>query len=131
MQVREAAAALARLVITSEVDNRSDVSAIFARLRSASPRLTVTRDGPYLFEGAAEVKDYLGVPIESRGRLLFCRCGQSASKPFCDGSHALSGFTGDKHRDESLTSETPTSGSKPRCSTTVVYARIRAFAPIV
>ena len=97
VQVREAAAALARLVSTSEVDNRrSDVSAIFARLRSASPRLTVTRDGPYLFEGAAEVKDYLGVPIESRGRLLFCRCGQSASKPFCDGSHALSGFTGDK-----------------------------------
>jgi CDGSH-type Zn-finger protein/truncated hemoglobin YjbI len=96
IQVREAAAALARLVSISDVGSGADILAMFARLSSAVPRLTVMRDGPYLFEGAAEVKDYLGIKIESRGRSIFCRCGQSASKPFCDGSHAMSGFHGDK-----------------------------------
>ena len=29
-------------------------------------------------------------------QLALCRCGASAIKPFCDGTHATSGFTGAK-----------------------------------
>ena len=29
-------------------------------------------------------------------QLALCRCGESALKPFCDGTHATSGFSGDK-----------------------------------
>ncbi len=41
-----------------------------------------------------------GIPVESsdgyvyevRNRMTLCRCGESANKPFCDGSHCAAGF---------------------------------------
>ena len=43
-------------------------------------RLVATKDGPVIVEVNGEVKAAL------------CRCGHSANKPFCDGSHARIGF---------------------------------------
>lgn len=62
-------------------------------------RVKVTPRGPYLFSG--------GVPL-ARGSASghpfrtvltnevysLCRCGRSSHKPFCDGSHARTGFDG-------------------------------------
>jgi CDGSH-type Zn-finger protein len=59
-------------------------------------RIVVTTDGPYRLEGAAQLTDHLGVAIERREGACLCRCGRSKTKPFCDGSHATSGFTGAK-----------------------------------
>ena len=44
----------------------------------------------------ATVHDYLGQDIPVPPQLALCRCGASGRKPFCDGSHAASGFTGAK-----------------------------------
>ena len=33
-----------------------------------------------------------GKPLREAGRVLLCRCGQSAHKPFCDTSHHAAGF---------------------------------------
>ena len=34
-----------------------------------------------------------GTPIEpGRATVALCRCGQSARKPFCDGTHKVAGF---------------------------------------
>lgn len=33
-------------------------------------------------------------PLETRATYLLCRCGASANRPFCDGSHAEAGFDG-------------------------------------
>ena len=38
----------------------------------------------------------LGEPLTLPPQLALCRCGASAMKPFCDGTHATSGFTDDK-----------------------------------
>ena len=50
-------------------------------------------DGPLLVEGNVEVLTADGALISAEARVWLCRCGQSASKPFCDGAHSKSGFT--------------------------------------
>jgi CDGSH-type Zn-finger protein len=35
-----------------------------------------------------------GEPLPTEEAYALCRCGRSGSKPFCDGTHALSGFDG-------------------------------------
>ncbi len=50
------------------------------------------RDGPLLVAGALEVTRADG-SVESTPRATLCRCGRSATKPFCDNSHLRSDFT--------------------------------------
>lgn len=53
--------------------------------------VTCVENGPLEFVGRMRVLDYLGQQCtKPRGKL--CRCGQSANKPFCDGSHSRVGF---------------------------------------
>ena len=53
-------------------------------------------EGPYIIEGPITVLDTDQVPIAvpSSGPVALCRCGESANKPFCDGSHVTVGFDG-------------------------------------
>ena len=71
-------------------------------------RITVRANGPYVVEGGVPltrkqiVYSEWGEPLTWRkGQAIpqdepyrLCRCGQSARKPFCDGSHARAGFDG-------------------------------------
>jgi CDGSH-type Zn-finger protein len=53
-------------------------------------------DGPLLVRGPVAIVDTAGEPIEQRRRTIaLCRCGVSTIKPYCDGSHKLSGFRTD------------------------------------
>ena len=54
--------------------------------------ITVGADGPLEVTGDAEVRAADGTVISEAERLFLCRCGQSAKKPFCDGSHRKVGF---------------------------------------
>jgi CDGSH-type Zn-finger protein len=59
------------------------------------PRATVTpyENGPLLIRGDFELRDQNGAPIDARrGTVALCRCGKSALRPFCDGTHKLIGF---------------------------------------
>ena len=49
-------------------------------------------DAPYRIVGGIEVTGSDGEAYEVRARQTLCRCGQSANKPFCDGSHWYAGF---------------------------------------
>ncbi|SLN50868.1 CDGSH iron-sulfur domain-containing protein [Roseisalinus antarcticus] len=49
-------------------------------------------NGPLGVVGPCEVVTGTGGRIARGERLFFCRCGQSANKPFCDGSHSRAGF---------------------------------------
>lgn len=55
--------------------------------------ITPYPDGPLLVRGAVELHAADGTPIPSHRRTVaLCRCGLSALKPFCDGTHKPAGF---------------------------------------
>ncbi|MGQ0634328.1 MAG: CDGSH iron-sulfur domain-containing protein [Planctomycetaceae bacterium] len=51
-------------------------------------------NGPLLVTGLVQVTDHLGNVYDLAGKdsIALCRCGHSAKKPFCDGSHRACGF---------------------------------------
>lgn len=57
-------------------------------------KITVRTDGSVRVEGDFEIVDPAGQAFGLGGRTVvsLCRCGQSQDKPFCDGSHARTGF---------------------------------------
>jgi CDGSH-type Zn-finger protein len=60
----------------------------------AATKITVRNDGSLRVEGEFELVDTEGRPFGLGGRtsIGLCRCGHSANKPFCDGSHKTAGF---------------------------------------
>jgi len=64
------------------------------RAPRAVARITACPDGPLLVRGDVEILDADGNPApRRRSTVALCRCGVSAIKPFCDGSHKAVGFT--------------------------------------
>ena len=55
--------------------------------------IAVLDDGPLWVTGGVPVERADGQPLETRNRMVLCRCGQSKNKPLCDGSHSEVGFT--------------------------------------
>lgn len=55
-------------------------------------QIGVMDDGPLLVTGRIPITRSDGTTDEVRNRVALCRCGQSANKPFCDGTHAKVGF---------------------------------------
>ena len=48
--------------------------------------------GPIWVKGGIPIESAEGVAYETRNRVTLCRCGKSGHKPFCDGTHVLTGF---------------------------------------
>jgi len=55
--------------------------------------VTVSANGPLYLRGDLTIVDSDGETIDTGTRLALCRCGASAIKPFCDGSHEKVGFS--------------------------------------
>ena len=56
-------------------------------------------DGPLLVRGDFEIVTPDGVPIpRDRETVALCRCGGSAIKPYCDGTHKLMKFDTSRRR---------------------------------
>lgn len=54
----------------------------------------VSPDGPLLVRGPIRVLDEEGNDVPMRRRVnALCRCGRSASQPFCDGTHKIVPFS--------------------------------------
>ncbi|MGH9317149.1 MAG: CDGSH iron-sulfur domain-containing protein [Thermoanaerobaculia bacterium] len=51
-------------------------------------------NGPYRLTGPARLIDSQGneIAVEEGRTVSLCRCGGSANKPFCDGTHGRIGF---------------------------------------
>ena len=56
-------------------------------------QVAVVADGPLWVTGGVPIERSDGQAVERRNRVTLCRCGQSANKPYCDGSHKESGFS--------------------------------------
>jgi CDGSH-type Zn-finger protein len=55
--------------------------------------VSVYEDGPLIVRGDFTITAQDGRPIPAgRRTVALCRCGRSAIKPFCDGSHTRTGF---------------------------------------
>ena len=61
----------------------------------AEVRIKALKNGPYEVNGAVDLIDSDGQQKpEGDDPIYLCRCGHSANKPFCDGSHKKAGFQG-------------------------------------
>jgi CDGSH-type Zn-finger protein len=55
--------------------------------QSQNVTVTVCENGPYEIVGEVEILDANGELIRQTTKTFLCRCGHSAKKPYCDGSH--------------------------------------------
>ncbi len=62
---------------------------------AAKPAIKPAENGPYLVRNLTRFSNQHG-SIECQESMALCRCGGSANKPFCDGSHKKIGFTSAK-----------------------------------
>jgi CDGSH-type Zn-finger protein/truncated hemoglobin YjbI len=96
-ELLEAFAALLDLLAAS---GHADVTNRIAELASGQSgldaELRVALDGPYLVTNVEQFTNGLGEELPLTPQMALCRCGQSSIKPYCDGTHAQSGFSGVK-----------------------------------
>ena len=65
----------------------------------ADVKITIRKNGPFRVEapeGSIKLVDADGNEYDLTGKPAFslCRCGGSANKPYCDGTHSKIGFQG-------------------------------------
>jgi len=59
----------------------------------AEVRIKTLKDGPYEVKGLVDLQDAKRNPFQLTEQVIYlCRCGQSSTKPFCDGTHSKCGF---------------------------------------
>lgn len=56
--------------------------------------IEATANGPLLVHGSISIKDRHGVITKKEKTTALCRCGGSANKPYCDGTHKQIHFEG-------------------------------------
>lgn len=62
-------------------------------VRDGELEIAPHRNGPLAVAGNIEIVSGTGQTIMKTTSTRLCRCGQSANKPYCDGTHARIGFT--------------------------------------
>jgi CDGSH-type Zn-finger protein len=58
--------------------------------------IKVTKDGPLIANNLKVFKNSQDIDLDAKASMALCRCGKSEDKPFCDGTHQIVGFKGNK-----------------------------------
>ena len=66
---------------------------------SSTPEIDCRPNGPLKVTNLAELRNSKGELLPTEPVVFLCRCGGSANKPFCDGTHKKNGFSGAKESD--------------------------------
>ncbi len=66
-----------------------------------TPVIQCAENGPYIVKNLKTLSGPDGGRIATKDVIALCRCGGSAKKPFCDGTHARNGFSGARASDGS------------------------------
>lgn len=53
----------------------------------SNPVITLIKNGPMRISGNYSISDEKNNMISEGSEVYLCRCGKSANKPYCDGSH--------------------------------------------
>ena len=101
--LQEAAAALQDLSCQAVADDVERLEARRSELTALMSGLPVgiqsAPNGPYLLTNITRMTDWLGVSLDPTPQAALCRCGASAIKPWCDGSHIQIGWEDGKSED--------------------------------
>jgi CDGSH-type Zn-finger protein len=79
----------AKFVASGEPASRESTPLI---ARGGTVEIRPEPDGPLAVSGSLEICTGTGRTIDRITQTRLCRCGGSASKPFCDGTHGRIGF---------------------------------------
>lgn len=55
--------------------------------KNTATKIQIIKDGPALISGTFTITDINGINLTDANNIALCRCGQSSTMPFCDGSH--------------------------------------------
>jgi CDGSH-type Zn-finger protein/ferredoxin len=62
----------------------------------SKPTIECSQNGPYLVRNLQNLRNSKAESIPTKPVIALCRCGGSAKKPFCDGTHSKLGFSSQK-----------------------------------
>ncbi len=62
--------------------------------KDQSIKIEALKNGPLMVHSDCVITKPDGTTEVRQNRVTFCRCGHSANKPFCDGTHKKEGFEG-------------------------------------
>ncbi len=60
---------------------------------ATQPKISPVENGPLIVSDLQALTNSDGDTLQTNEKLALCRCGQSANKPFCDGTHNKTGFS--------------------------------------
>jgi len=67
--------------------------------KASLPEIEARPNGPYLVKNLQQLRSASGEALDAKPAMALCRCGGSSRKPYCDGTHAKTGFSSKRESD--------------------------------
>jgi CDGSH-type Zn-finger protein len=85
------------------------------------PKIAPAPNGPLIVETPPDLTGAVEADLTGKAKVALCRCGASATKPFCDGAHAGVGFDSDPDHGRLRNAPLDYSGEVADVAVTVSY----------
>jgi uncharacterized Fe-S cluster protein YjdI len=92
-QIRKCPSGALSYYLNTETMNNEPADKVVAESANML-KIEVAANGPYLIKTECLIVHSNGREETKTGTVALCRCGASANKPYCDGSHRKIGFEG-------------------------------------